>query len=267
MDNSANLNRANPGRAKAWVALMLTFTAGFADIVGFLSVYHTFTAQMTGTTVHLAHWLVQHNWAGAGVAASAVAAFVLGSVAGRIVIEVGSRLGVRSVASLTLVLELLMLAAFLFFANRVTGGGIAPPTAAAEAGPLIALLAGAMGMQTATLTRVGALTIHTTFLTGMLNKLAQLIAHGIFHSYDLIRAQLEHEKLAHRDLQHQAIRNGLFLFVVWSCYLAGAAAGSVLESRWRLNALYVPLALLVIAIGIDQWRPLSVEQERDQPER
>lgn len=262
MDNSAN-----QGRAKAWVALMLTFTAGFADIVGFLSVYHTFTAQMTGTTVHLGHWLVQHNWSGVGVAASAVAAFVMGSVAGRIVIEVGSRARVRSVASLTLVLELLMIAAFLFFSSRVTGGGMTPPTAATEAGPLIALLAGAMGMQTATLTRVGALTIHTTFLTGMLNKLAQLIAHGLVHTYDLIRTQSDHEKVAHRDLQHQAFRNGLFLFSVWICYLAGAATGSLLESRWRLHALYLPLALLVIAIATDQWKPLSVEQERDQLER
>jgi hypothetical protein len=40
-------------RTKAVVALVLTFAAGYVDIVGLLTIYNLFTAHMTGTTVHL----------------------------------------------------------------------------------------------------------------------------------------------------------------------------------------------------------------------
>ena len=50
-----------------------------------------------------------------------------------------------------------------------------------------------MGLQTATLTRIGPLTIHTTFVTGMLNKFAQLLAHGMYHAYDLLRARSDRQ--------------------------------------------------------------------------
>jgi uncharacterized membrane protein YoaK (UPF0700 family) len=244
---------------KAGVALLLTLAAGFVDIVGFLSVYHAFTAQMTGNTVHLGHWLAQRNWSGAGMTAATVAAFVLGSIVGRVVIEIASRRRMRSVASVTLALEVLLIAGFIFI---VTGASGAHPEPL-----LIAMLAAAMGVQTATLTRVGPLTIHTTFLTGMLNKLAQMMAHAVFHTYDLLRTRLKDERGAHRDLQHEALRQGSFLFAVWLCYLAGAVTGSFFEARWEIRALYLPVALLLAGIAIDQWKPLSVESERDQPER
>jgi uncharacterized membrane protein YoaK (UPF0700 family) len=246
---------------------MLSVAAGFVDVVGFLSVYHTFTAQMTGTTVHLGNWLVTHNWNGVVVASGTVAAFVLGSIAGRIVIEIGSRKGVRSIASATLALEVLLLAAFIPLASRASGGGFAPPASAAVAGALLAMLAAAMGLQTATLTRVGPLTVHTTFVTGMLNKLAQLVAHLILHTYDLLRAELTDEKLLHQTNQQQALRNALFIFGIWLCYLTGAASGSFLESRWKIRALYVPIALLLIGIAVDGWRPLSLEEVADQAEK
>lgn len=40
------------------MAVLLTFVAGWVDIVGYLAVYHLFTANMTGTTVHLGHDLI-----------------------------------------------------------------------------------------------------------------------------------------------------------------------------------------------------------------
>jgi hypothetical protein len=34
--------------------------------------------------------------------------------------------------------------------------------------------------------------------------------------------------------------------------------------HWSMRSLYVPVALLLIAAGIDQVRPLSLEEEKDQ---
>lgn len=91
---------------KSAIALFLTFAAGYVDVVGLLTVYRMFTAHMTGTTVHLGELIIQRNWKAALIAATIVAVFFLGSVAGRMRIEVGARLAFRRIASITLTLEL-----------------------------------------------------------------------------------------------------------------------------------------------------------------
>ncbi len=249
--------------AKSAVALLLAFSAGFVDIVGYLALYQLFTAHMTGTTVQLAHWGATHDWRAAAIAAGILAAFVLGSVAGRIVIEMGSRVHVRSIASATLFLELLLLAGVIQIGQARNADG----QSAHFVGVLLFMLACAMGLQTATLTRIGPLTIHTTFVTGMLNKLAQLVAHGIYRGYDFLRSRSDQEKLIHRNRGLQEVHNALFIFAIWLLYLTGAISGTLLELRWKLLALYVPVSALLITIAIDQVRPLSVEEERDQSER
>src|SRR2546430_4923792 len=100
----ARRSAATPS-SKAAVALLLTFAAGFVDVVGYLRLYHVFTANMTGDTVHLAYHVAQLRWNDAKLPALVLAFFVTGSVLGRVAIEVGARNGVRSIASVTLVCE------------------------------------------------------------------------------------------------------------------------------------------------------------------
>jgi uncharacterized membrane protein YoaK (UPF0700 family) len=163
-------------KTKAVIALLLTFSAGSVDVVGYLAIYDVFTAHMTGNTVHLAHNIMIGDWQKAAAAAAVIAAFLAGSILGRAIIEIGVRTSIRSIASAALILEGALIAA-VGFSGFAFG---ALPTLAA-----LAMLAAAMGMQTATLTRIGSLTVHTTFVTGMLNKLAQLISQALFLSHDL----------------------------------------------------------------------------------
>jgi uncharacterized membrane protein YoaK (UPF0700 family) len=97
--------RAGYQRTKSSIALCLTFAAGYVDIVGYLSVYHTFTAHMTGNTVHLGNYLFSRNQSEVAIAATVLIAFIVGSLAGRILIEAGARHKIRSIASLTLGFE------------------------------------------------------------------------------------------------------------------------------------------------------------------
>ena len=130
---------------------------------------------------------------------------------------------------------------------------------------LLILLATAMGIQTATLTRVGPLTVHTTFVTGMLNKLAQLISHALFRSYDLVRAK-ENVEQRLREMRKQHMQEALFFFFIWLTYLVAALAGALCYSRWSMRVMYLPAFLLGIAIVVDQFEPLSLQEERDQME-
>jgi len=180
-------------RVKAVIAILLTFTAGIVDIVGYLAVYHIFVAHMTGTTVHLGNKLESGAWADVARAFTTIASFVVGSVAGRTVIEVGVRARKRTVASITMAAEAFLLLTVIGIRAGVLKHFTPQMIPVGSSCLLLALLAAAMGLQTAILTRIGPLTIHTTFVTGMLNKLAQETARWIFWIHDSWR---EHRTIA-----------------------------------------------------------------------
>lgn len=234
---------------KAAVALLLTFAAGDVDVVGYLALYHFFVANMTGNTVHFARQLLQAHWTQAVLAGSVIAAFLIGS--GRAIVEVGSRRGIRSVTSFALLIEAGLIALVIVLAPQ---GNAAP-------GPawLLLILAAAMGLQTATLTRVGPLTVHTTFVTGMLNKLAQLLSQGLFLTYDLRKGKQV------REARRKALQSAAYIFSIWLVYFVGAVFGAFTESAIGLLSLLIPIALLGSAAILDCLRPLPLWEEQDEP--
>ena len=167
-------------KVKSGVALMLTFSAGMVDIVGYIALYHWFVAHMTGDTVHLGNQLVTGRWSDVEKASTIIGSFILGSILGRAVIEAGARKGQRTIASVTLLAE----AALIFTFICIRSFAVSSDAIRVSVLVLLALLAAAMGLQTATLTKIGPLTIHTTFVTGMLNKFAEAVSEWFFWLYD-----------------------------------------------------------------------------------
>ncbi len=246
-------------KVKSAVALMLTFSAGMVDIVGYVAVYHWFVAHMTGNTVHLGNELLTGKWDDAAKAGTVIGSFIVGSVIGRAVIEAGARKRQRTIASITLLAEAVLIFAFIRM----------KPLASTSAGiplhlllGLLALLAAAMGLQTATLTKIGPLTIHTTFVTGMLNKFAEALSEWLFWLYD-------HSGTGRgwRDsIRHRAFRNARFMAFIWFSYMLGSVIGTWQYSRWGIWILYVPVFVLIVSALIDQRRPLALEEEKEQTE-
>jgi uncharacterized membrane protein YoaK (UPF0700 family) len=252
-------------KSKIAVALVLTFVSGLVDIVGFLGVFALFTAHVTGTTVHLGQSIVQGKFDEVIGALAIVVAFFLGSLFGRAIIEAGARHRIRRVATITLAIEAAMLA-IVAVARASFGHAVA-----ATSGPpalvylYLTLLAGAMGLQTATLTGVGPLTVHTTFVTGMVNKLAQLVSRILFRGYDFLRGR---EKTAEKQAAQSAeSEQAIFIFSIWVCYVLGAVGGTASFMRWGIRALFVAVAGLLIAMIADAFSPLSIEEELEQSER
>jgi uncharacterized membrane protein YoaK (UPF0700 family) len=252
-------------KSKIAVALVLTFSSGVVDIVGFLGIFGLFTAHLTGTTVHLGQSIVQGNFDQVAAAFAIVAAFFLGSVLGRAIIEAGARRRFRRVATITLALEAAILA-FVAVARAASGhAGLPTPQSPAHLYLYLVLLAGAMGVQTATLTGVGPLTVHTTFVTGMINKLAQLVSHISFRGYDFLRGRGKTTEI--RAAQSAESGQAMFIFSIWVCYVLGAVGGTASYMRWGIRALFVAIAGLLVSIITDLFRPLSIEEEHEQSER
>ena len=247
-------------RSKALVALLLTFSAGMVDIVGYISVYHWFLAHMTGNTVHLGNKLAIGDWSEATKAATAIASFIGGSVVGRAIIEAGARRGTRTIASLTLALEAALIIAFIVIGRFEIRGSqleMALPVLCL----LLALLAGAMGMQTATLTHIGPLTIHTTFVTGMLNNFAEECSNWLFWIHDQWRDHMSLSDVFRKSPEQSAVRNAGFMLAIWLSYMLGSVVGTWMHARWQNEVLFVPVAFLLLSAGIDRWRPLALEEE------
>lgn len=244
-------SRSENNPAKIAVAIMLTVAAGTVDAAGFLLFVHVFTAHMTGNTVHLGIDLIEHHWMQAAKAGLVIPMFLAGSVMGRVVIEYGSRRRWKRAASLIFLLEAATLTEVIWSSLRSSGVALWSP---------LLLLSLTMGLQTAALTRVGPLTVHTTFVTGMLNSLAQRISNVIFW---ILGSSSTGRKL--RGFQHtRAFRETVLLVSVWIAYASGGLSGAVLTLRFHFSALFLPLGLLFAAVLIDQISPLSIEEEQEE---
>lgn len=246
-------------KTKTVIALLLTFTAGMVDIVAYICLYHVFVAHMTGTTVHLGNQLVLAKWTGFAQSAIVLLSFVGGSVGGRTIIEIGSRRRMRTIATITLLMEALLILTFAW---------IIPPQAQIasrlEIGVLLALLACAMGLQTATLTRIGPLTIHTTFVTGMLNQLAKSASQWMFWIHDNWRNQSTAREAVRGSSTHPSFLNVQLMTGIWCCYMIGSVIGTWMQSRWSAGCLYLPASILIFSAMVDQIKPLSLEEEADE---
>ncbi len=251
-------------RIKSWVALALSFAAGFADIVGALTIYDLFTAHISGTSVRLAQHLAERSWRASALAIIIVVAFFLGSLLGRVLIEAAQRRGFKRVASVTLALEVLFLLVVIGFGNWSAAQDALKTFSTIAA--LLAILAASMGLQTASLTKIGPLTVHTTFVTGMINKLAQLVSLWLFGTHDL---HFGYNPKSNENLQREVGKNARqirFFFSLWLLYSGGAACGTFSAHAHQFNAFYYPCAILLAVVLVDQVRPLSIEEEQEQVE-
>ena len=249
-------------RGKVAVALSLTSVGGFVDAVGYIALFEVFTANMSGNSVHVGMYLGQRNWMELLRPLCAILSYVVGMALTRIAVGIAGRTGIRRIASFTLATEALLLAIFAHARPAMHLGQIVDQRSAAYFS-LVALLAFAMGVQTATLTHVGALTIYTTFVTGTLTKLTESFTRALFWGYDHIRQSGTSHIVRHALGQHD-VSEASMLAATWAFYVVGAAVGTILKMRWELRSLYVPVVALLAFIAVDLARPIDSDEEQRQ---
>ncbi len=250
-------------RGKLATAFTLTAVGGFVDAVGYIALFEIFTANMSGNSVHVGMYLGKADWPDLLRPLCAIVSYVVGMGMTRVTVEAAGRAGVRRIASFTLAVEAVLLILFARATPAMHLGQIVDLQSPVYF-MLVALLAFSMGVQTATLTHIGALTIYTTFVTGTLTKLTESFTRSLFWAYDLWRQSRPISDIVGLAPRQRDVQDGATLLATWVCYVAGAAIGTVLKQRWELRSLYVPVAVLLVFIAVDQFRPIGVEEERHQ---
>ena len=135
------------------VAIVLACTAGYVDALTYLAI-GAFVANVTGNTVFLAMAIVTAAWASASKHGGALAAFVLGAMAGRTILRRWSCPRCALAAGACLILL----------------------SAPLRGLPRLVVLATAMGMQDAAVMRFGGTSINTVFVSGDLVQFGDAVA-------------------------------------------------------------------------------------------
>ena len=240
--------RGGPSAPRRRLVLLLAGAAGCLDAVGYLML-GLFTANMTGNTILLGLSLGREAWADAAHNVAAIAAFVVGAGAGA-----AATRNVRRIAH-GLGLEAAVLAAALvvWAAFGAPRGRIGEPAAYW----LIALLSAAMGIQSATVRRVGEQRVATTYVTGTLTTLATDTASDLLDRWSARRGERTGSTAAAEAAPNtdtaagNRARGTALMTGLWAVYLFGALVGGFGEQRWALWAVTAPLAVLLAVIVSD----------------
>jgi uncharacterized membrane protein YoaK (UPF0700 family) len=201
--------------------IALTIVTGVVDAVSYIALGHVFVANMTGNVVFLGFALAGASGLSVSASLAALAAFVLGAVAGgRIASHWREHRGrqLRAAAAIGLVAVLLAI-----LAAAIVG----QPVSSASRYALIAPLGFAMGIQNATARRLAVPDLTTTVLTLTLTGIAA------------------DSRLAGGPGGHPARR-----LIAVAAMLAGALAGALLVVHVDLVLPLALAALLLAASGL-----------------
>lgn len=196
-----------------WQACILAIVAGYADAIGFLT-FGAFAGAMTGNTVLLGIALAGAQYADAAQSAIIIAAFMVGIAFSAVL---GSRLPLAAILGIE--------------AAAIVGAALIAPHLAAP------VLAFAMGLQNATMTRFSGTSLNTVFLTGNLQKMMQ----------DFLGRFTGSPKPAQSGSAESGPAESATIAWVWLAYLGGVAAGAFAD-RLLAYPLLPIVALLPLAL-------------------
>jgi uncharacterized membrane protein YoaK (UPF0700 family) len=244
--------------AEVWkqvvMALLLAWTAGSVDAIGFLVLLHIYTSNMSGNSITVGIALGARDTARALLHFLPIPLFVLGVVCGTLLLSWLHGRKIRSPFALVLTLESLFLLAFLVIFTYVIPLDWLSLSHIGIFAFGMTLLTMAMGLQTATLHHVSNQKVRTTFVTGILTDFGYLIAKYLLWWFEQVRARGFWSSMR-GSMQQTSFRYVLLLGSIWCFYVFGAFCGGYAESHLLLLALLFPLGVIVVVIGIDVFAP------------
>lgn len=237
------------------LAGLLAGVAGFVDGAGYLLLQKVFVAHQSGNTVAAFVAIAQHQWSLALRRGAPIALFVIGVAVAAVALEVGGRLRCPRLTSWTLTAEAVLLLTCMATGATVFRRAIGESGPIGDYLPLLAMLVLAMGIQTATVRKIGRRTVRTTYVTGMLTHFAE----------DTVRYWIDRRRVsADPSLRRRLVKRRHYLVVlatIWCAYAIGGVAGGVAEIAWTSFALAVPAGVLAFAVLIDQRWPWHAPNE------
>jgi len=212
----------------SWLSFGLAFVGGYCDAAGYV-LAKTFTGHVTGTLVLAAISVAGHDWRTFLRQLLAIALFLTGVVSilvsERFIARAPSRFLLPVVMSVQVVL---ISAAYFALTSHLT----------ANSGLFVGCMSLALGLQNGAFGQAGGISVHTTYLTGMITSLLKTKTET--HSSQMTAR----DKLA--SDQKVSLLGG-----IWLAFVLGAMVGAALVFWFGASGVF-GAALLLLAMVIGQ---------------
>jgi uncharacterized membrane protein YoaK (UPF0700 family) len=222
------MNETSEGGTAFKISIGLAFIGGYADASSFL-LARAFTGHITGNCVLAAVSAASKEWYLTLDRLLAVIVFLAGILLSLMLNRfVPVRLRQYSLAIAMLIEVLLFLSASFLLSNRATQE------------LFIVCMCLALGIQNGALHKTNGISVHSTYLTGMVTTLMQ----KSFDHYSSKRSPKEHSS------KDSALLTIQVLAPMWISFIFGAVAGAVIVSSFHSIGLWgivLPLILLIVA--------------------
>ncbi|MBI3828151.1 MAG: DUF1275 domain-containing protein [Planctomycetes bacterium] len=224
-------------------------------MITFLACENTFVSHVTGTTTHFGRTLATSDWKMVLFYGALLGSFYFGAVISACMTEGAKQLGKRSKYVLPLVVEAILILAFMLFLQIEKGQPLSQPVLLA----LLCIGSVAMGIQNATITKISGSVVRTTHLTGVLTDMGlesvqYLIWYWTQHrGHGWTRAN----RLLKISFRHPTILRLLVLYSIFGSFLFGAVAGAIAFNHIGHLGLVVPIAFLFLIMGVDWQKPIA----------
>ena len=217
---------SNISQNDALLSCGLAFVGGYADAASFV-LAKTFTGHVTGNLVLAAIAIAAHGWRAALGHLSAIVTFLIGVFVSVLIVR-----PLKAWSSWPLLPTMMGMEVILIvLASLALASGMAYGTEI-----FVIFVSLALGLQNGAFRRAGGISVHTTYLTGMITSLIST----------------EGEKYA-SEVVPQPIRTHdpkvSLLFGIWTAFVLGAGVGAAMSFHFKaLGILGAALLLIPLAL-------------------
>ena len=217
---------ANIRQTDVWLSFGLAFVGGYGDAASFV-LAKTFTGHVTGNLVLGAIAVAAHDWRAMVGHLSAIVTFLVGVLLSTLLVEPLKAWPSWPLLPTVMGIEAILLAAAsLTVASHELDG----------AGLFVIFVSLALGLQNGAYRHAGGISVHTTYLTGMITSLISTEAE-----------QYTSEEVPHDVRPHDPKIE--LLCVIWIAFVVGAGTGAALVLHFgALGMLGAALLLIPLAL-------------------
>src|SRR6266404_6285182 len=226
----------------SWLSLGLAFVGGYCDAAGYV-LAKTFTAHVTGALVLAAISVASHDWRTLLRHLLAIALFLTGLILILISERFITRMPSRFLLPVVMIAEIILIStACLALVSNLT----------AKSGLFVGCMSLALGLQNGAFSQAGGISVHTTYLTGMITSLLKT------------EAQRHRSETTERDKLASDQKISL-LGGIWLAFIFGAIVGAAMVF-WLgvpgVSGAVLSLLAMVIGMCVSRLRPEKRNRDR-----
>jgi uncharacterized membrane protein YoaK (UPF0700 family) len=216
---------SNIRQIDVWLALGLAFVGGYGDAASFV-LAKTFTGHVTGNLVLGAIAVAAHDWRATLGRLSAIVTFLVGVVLSLVIARFLKAWPSLPLLPIVMGIEVILIVA----ASLALASSVAP-----QVEMFVILVSLALGLQNGAFRRVGGISVHTTYLTGMITSLISTEAEKYTSELAQLPAGASDPKIG-------------LLRRIWIAFVLGAGTGAAMVFHFKGFGILGAAALLITLI-------------------